>query len=163
MTKREYKQAGPWDNEPDELAWTDEKTGYQCQISRNHGGALRGYVCLPETHPLYKVSYGDAVPEAIKPLQDVVLDGQIGKRGVMDVFRLAVGGDFYAGMLFDVHGGITFSDEFKEGGYWYGFDCAHCDDLSPRYESYARGEYRDIEYVKAECASLAKQLKQVAG
>lgn len=76
----------------------------------------------------------------------------------------AEGGDFPAGMLFNVHGGITFSDNFDTGGYWYGFDCSHCDDLSPSYDSFAaHREYRDVEYVKAECASLAKQLKQVAG
>jgi hypothetical protein len=53
--------------------------------------------------------------------------------------------------------------------WWLGFDCAHCYDLSPGLRrmldehgvgSRLRDEtYRDIEFVKAEIASLAKQLK----
>jgi hypothetical protein len=161
---QKYSEPGPWDDEPDELWWTDEKSGYDCHVCRNHRGALCGYVRIPEGHPLHGVSYSTSLPESLRPLENTVKEGEIGKRGIMDVFCLALGGDFGAGMLFNVHGGITFSDEFKEGGYWYGFDCSHCDDLSPKYMEYGSGgEYRDIEYVKSECASLAKQLRQVAG
>lgn len=45
--------------------------------------------------------------------------------------------------------------------WWFGFDCSHAGDVAPGYErSYSdHGDvYRDIEYVKAEVRSLAKQL-----
>lgn len=48
--------------------------------------------------------------------------------------------------------------------WWFGFDCAHCDDRTPKFERPAAifsGEqpiYRDRAYVEAECASLAEQL-----
>jgi hypothetical protein len=57
--------------------------------------------------------------------------------------------------------------------WWFGFDCAHCDDLSPMtYETMQgvrqaisirdNGIYRTFEYVKGECAQLAQQLAGVA-
>lgn len=88
----------------------------------------------------------------------------------------------------DVHGGITFSDKCSENPkhpdqtvchideegankevWWFGFDCAHCDDLSPgmprfrdielKYPDVHRSEkYRNIAYVIKECERLAKQL-----
>ncbi len=48
-----------WDNEPNELQWVDETTSLRCAISRNHGGALCGYVNIPESHSLYGVGYDD--------------------------------------------------------------------------------------------------------
>lgn len=53
--------------------------------------------------------------------------------------------------------------------WWFGFDCNHAGDLAPGmqhflssgYRSLHRGDvYRDIAYVEAECASLAKQLAE---
>jgi hypothetical protein len=162
------EQAAEWLSEPNELSWTDEKTGYACHIVRNGAvGHLCGYVHIPEGHPLHGIEYSAALPDFLAPLKDVVLEGEIGNRGVMDVFCLALGGDFTVGLLFNVHGGITFSGVpcGQDAGFWYGFDCGHCDDLSPRMGGFGltRGTYRNIAYVQAECASLAKQLKQVAG
>lgn len=80
-----------------------------------------------------------------------------------------------------VHGGLTFAGGCQEGAdpskhichlpeegepdtvWWFGFDCGHSGDYLPGYVSLLthrdRGEaYRDIPYVKAECADLAKQL-----
>ncbi len=46
--------------------------------------------------------------------------------------------------------------------HWFGFDCSHAGDeapgLSQRYREAVGDQYRDIEYVKAECRSLAQQL-----
>ena len=53
---------GPWHEEYDTYEWVDENTGFYCRISRNGGGSLCGYVCLPETHPQYGVSYDDVHP-----------------------------------------------------------------------------------------------------
>lgn len=75
-------------------------------------------------------------------------------------------------ILFNVHGGIIFSGELKPPltGFWYGFDCAHLDDLMPfhlkkfpQFGINPSDVYRDINYVKKECESLAKQLKECEG
>lgn len=75
---------------------------------------------------------------------------------------------------FEVHGGVTFYErdysneiylQAKAQGFdlsdWIvGFDCAHAGDLSPGIETISEGStYKDIEYVKAECENLAKQVK----
>jgi hypothetical protein len=49
--------------------------------------------------------------------------------------------------------------------WWLGFDCGHCDDFSPGMDSDYRHEdsqYRDMAYVQAECAGLARQIAAVS-
>ncbi len=66
----------------------------------------------------------------------------------------------------DVHGGLTFSDQFNDGGklWWIGFDCAHLNDMQPGYlrrkygSCLAEGTYRDMNYVKSETEKLALQI-----
>lgn len=55
-----------------------------------------------------------------------------------------------------VHGGLTYSNE-EDGNWVVGFDCAHWGDKSP-YIEYSSGIYRDKNFVKHECESLAEQL-----
>lgn len=63
----------------------------------------------------------------------------------------------------NVHGGLTFSN-FYDGEYMIGFDCAHSGDLLPGLSSLVNSllhsdeVYRDMEYVKSECESLAEQI-----
>lgn len=138
-------------NEPDKAQWPDEATGLPCLIVRNpRGGNLCGYVGVAEGHSLFEQDYG--IPDV------------------------------------DVHGGLTFADKCTEtedeGRYichvpdpgepkhvwWFGFDCAHLNDLSPadpfglrvRGDPYFGSTYRDFDYVKRECARLATQLAAVA-
>lgn len=89
-----------------------------------------------------------------------------------------------------VHGGITWAKDIDGGNdkypgppvkehWWFGFDCNHCTDIAPFMEakmqeiakrtglpplpSFLEGrEYRDLNYVKAECEHLAEQLVAVA-
>jgi len=156
----EQQPAGPWDDEPDKIQWIDQATGLDCLIVRNGGGALCGYVGLPPEHPLYGYGYDRAYEEAEA-------------RGV-ELF---------------VHGGLTFADRCAPGEpiegichlgehgateepWWLGFDTAHAGDLSPLDEAMQQlpgwprrpasyGKYRDVEYVKFECARLAEQLARV--
>jgi hypothetical protein len=79
--------------------------------------------------------------------------------------------------MLSVHGGITFSDSCQEGGlichvdeedkrpiWWFGFDCSHAWDISPKMDSITQvrvgreSVYRDIRYVRKEIRDLAKQL-----
>lgn len=135
--------------------WTSE-TGLECHIypcdfgnGRYH---LCGYVRIPEGHPLYKVDYSALVPESLVAARDKALQEPIGKRGIIDVMCMASGAEMRAGVLFNVHGGITFSGEFAGRGgpgFWYGFDCGHNGDNNVTCNA---------AYVRGECESLAQQL-----
>lgn len=60
----------------------------------------------------------------------------------------------------DCHGGITYHgvlDQSTPNVVSIGFDCAHGGDLSPVYQY--GGVYRDINYVRNECARLARQVE----
>jgi hypothetical protein len=79
----------------------------------------------------------------------------------------------------EVHGGLTFSGLRNKSALWYfGFDCGHVLDFSPgldamtkllyvdesvrwkeRQKMFGDWKYRDIDYVRAECQRLARQLK----
>lgn len=133
---------GPWQDEPDRVEWRYK--GYPCLIVRNSlTGALCGYVGVSPTHPAYKQDYNDVPAEA--------------------------------------HGGLTYSDFCDEGGaichipkpgesdqiWWLGFDCSHCEDISPGlgklFDQYGHPPwevtYKDLTYVKREVRDLAAQLK----
>lgn len=158
---------GPWQAEPDKEQFTDELTGLPCLIKRNGSGALCGYVGVAEGHPWFGQNYywpsgydadGNevALPPALQALSDV-----------------------------SVHGGLTYSGFCQPGDqaktichvpapgepdrvWWLGFDCAHGGDLTPAYQHHLpanlrRGDvYRDLAYVKAQCAGLAAQAKAAA-
>ena len=138
------KTFGPWQNEPDKMQYLDQATGLPCLIVRNNSGALCGYVGVSQTHLLHNKYYTE-----------------------VDV---------------DVHGGLTFSsacqitDDPSEGIchltepgdsdniWWFGFDCAHYNDLVPNFPNNTQHEvYRDIAYVKKEIERLAKQLIEKHG
>lgn len=98
----------------------------------------------------------------------------------------AIDGEEYCGhtaeAILNCHGGITYANDWSGSlpavfkTWWFGFDTAHCDDYAPQmvanmkhYEEtipdfpkgpglFERGEYRELWYVKHECADLAKQL-----
>lgn len=131
---------GPWQDEPDKIQWKDEATGFPCLIKRNHYGALCGYVGVASDHALYETHH--------------------------DAFDA------------DVHGGLTFSDHCEEGPeaetichipepgepddvWWLGFDCGHYMDFHPSPVFPGIGTYRNVEYVRAEVAQLARQLAEL--
>lgn len=48
--------SGPWTQEADKIAWTDEMSGDGCIIRRSpHGDHLGGYVLIPPDHPFYRL------------------------------------------------------------------------------------------------------------
>lgn len=138
--------SGPWDDEPDKMQWPDPATGLPCLAVRNpYAGNWCGYVGLPPDHPLY--------------------------------------GKDYRGLSFEVHGGLTFAnkcapsqDEAKgichtpapgepDHVWWFGFDCAHFGDCSPRDAHTAWDgsgclpRYCTLAYVQNQCAHLAAQVQ----
>jgi len=61
------------------------------------------------------------------------------------------------------HGGLTYKGYDQNENYVIGFDCGHYGDLTPYfllkddYPFNSFGEYRDMEYVKSQCESMAEQ------
>ena len=133
---------GPWLTEPDKAQWPDGETGLPCLAVRHPTlGHWCGYVGVSRGHALYEKEDCDSV---------------------------------------DVHGGVSFTDKCHTGDdaksichivedgenddvWWIGFDCAHLYDLSPGYSKRMKieGTYRTLEYVRNECAALAKKLKEM--
>jgi hypothetical protein len=68
----------------------------------------------------------------------------------------------YNDINISVHGGLTY-DGYDENENWViGFDCGHYGDLTPYLLSVGvdftqEGIYRDTEYVKSQCESMAEQ------
>lgn len=50
---------GPWNDEPNEVDFTDEITGYPIALRRNTYGAWCGYVGVPDGHPWHGMDYFD--------------------------------------------------------------------------------------------------------
>lgn len=153
---------GAWSHEADKYQWVDEATDLDCLIVRNHWGALCGYVGLPPAHPLHGLGY-------------------------MDLDRLGAEPEVHGGLTF----ASACDEDAAEGKgichipepgrpadvWWLGFDCGHAWDLAPGMRAHERdlglppmptmpgpGEtYRDVTFVRAECASLARQLKHMQG
>ena len=166
--KTKWPEHGPWTNEPDKVQWVDPLTNLDCLAVRASSHWC-GYVGVPEGHPLFKRSYSACLAHP--------------QCGDDDGYCY----DHTPQAKLEVHGGITFSGACQplkdpaegichvpEPGrpevWWFGFDCAHCDDYRPStsFESYEialkyplahQGEYRDLSYVQEEVRSLAKQLK----
>lgn len=142
FTDKSTWEDGPWMSEPDAMQWSDTETGLPCLIRRGPQGALCGYVGVSPGHPAYQMSYSN--------------------------------------IDYSAHGGLTYSD-FCEGEpgtgichlpepgepdrvWWLGFDCAHYRDFKPGRPdwNYIGDRYRDVAYVRSECAMLARQLWDAA-
>lgn len=154
---------GPWQDEPDRVEWYD---GDLACLALRHPGAGHwcGYVAVPPGHPWHGKSEYCPAPDC---------DWESCPHRI-DVH---------------VHGGITFARGCapKTEGveprtqvchvprpgepddvWWLGFDFHHSNDLAPAMAARERdlgfGEgwrtaYRDIGYVRAQCASVAEQAR----
>ena len=140
-----------------------------------------GYVGVDKSHPLFGVMYDQQTDKITREMVDRMT---IGKRGAMIAITANVRADDDQSLrrspdiLLDVHGGITFSSgnksfnqyyPVKSDLWWFGFDCGHCDDgiiepskIDIEWNLY-KGEVRSLEYVEAECESLASQLAMMVG
>ncbi|WP_299198282.1 MULTISPECIES: hypothetical protein [Pseudomonadota] len=156
----------PWENEPDDVIWLHDASGYACQILRHPTQKyLCGYVTLPEDHPFHGIDYSDdiIIPEAI--YKEIALEDDWPPTKPKFIWHktptplVTVSPE----RLLNAHGGITFSQEVK-GQHVYGFDCGHSGDLSPVSLQFAVHGYvyRDWDYVTAETERLAQQLYEIA-
>lgn len=156
---------GPWDTEPDRFEWYDGDL--PCLALRNRLGAWCGYVAVPPGHPWHGISYMECT-----------------KGHGPDCYEHSIPAE--------VHGGLTFADFCQphddetaaeaichvprpgepDDVWWLGFDTAHCWDLVPGMAALdlklgitsgpIGGTYRTLDYVRAEVASLASQVRSEA-
>lgn len=158
----------PWLNEPSEKAWVDESTGYRCLAYRGPTGAWCGYVAIPESHPAHGLDYYSSGFD---------IEDLLSERKTLSMARVQ-----HAINEISVHGGLTFARDCSpaqsqsDGGWWFGFDCAHAGDFCPNFEDpdhpvLGLGRptgwgsvitYRTLEFVEAEISSLAAQLARIA-
>lgn len=156
-------------------------SGLRCVVLASDAGHRCGYVAVPGGHPLFGVEYGQSA-EVLIPAWEAAKEGEIGDRGIISLICHNDDDPPRPDVVFDVHGSLTFSasgdDDYPvpgDGLWWFGFDCAHCDDakdlsiMSEKYrKAYGRldmmldGTVRDTDYVVAQCEKLAKQLAFVA-
>lgn len=151
--------AGPWDTEPDRLEWRlPDLPEHPLLIVRGPNGSLCGYAGVAPGHPAHGKGYDDVE---------------------VDVH----GGLTYAAGCSGHICHVPAPGE-PDDIWWLGFDCTHAGDYSPGLQATiarASGQqmappyvdppleapwhidrYRDIDYVKFEVESLARQLAALA-
>jgi hypothetical protein len=136
----------PWEDEPDNAEWTQEPSGYKCRIKRND---ITGTLCGYVGIPKEHRFWGIGYEEGNVELSEIEVD---------------------------VHGGITYSAEGKDGWWYFGFDTAHMDDFCPKivettiavrgtvsdhkFNYWDSMNYRTWEFVEDEIHWLGKRLWQ---
>ncbi len=159
---------GEWEKEPDELDF--EAHGLQCQMRRGPMKHWCGYVAVPEDHALYGKHYSDKIKVSKEVIGRQI---DVDKVGAINLFCAAVNADDLENgqldvvLAFDVHGGLTYSEDHaptnkSDGKWWFGFDCAHAGDLTPGgpFDPHWDDVYRNVSYVRDETQNLAKQLAE---
>ena len=153
-----------------EKAWVFE--GHRCAVFMMPWGNRCGYVQVKEGHPLFGHSYNEHVPTLCSQLEKIK-HSPIGKRGIIPVLiwdRERCSPE----IIFDVHGGLTYSGELLGESWWFGFDCEHEGDARDpaemdeahrrtyhKWPSFEHGVVRSLEYCVGECESLVKQINDI--
>lgn len=145
-----------------EKDWTT-KAGFRAVVI--HTGRHRcGYVAVTKDHPLFGLNYNDTSSKVKTPS----MEEPIGKRGIMGLIT-SDKDNLRLDAIFNVHGSLTYSSHSSNESYpvpgdnlwWFGYDCAHCDDASDPNckDAYVNehGVFRSLAYCLTECESLAQQ------
>ena len=157
--------AGPWVDEPDRVTWWEGDL--PCLLRRAPLGVWCGYVGISEGHPLYERGYSDTVPELQERLEALLETPLVEMERTLsrNIAMLSGVTEPTPGLVLNAHGGLTFADFITDADlpdpspWWFGFDCGHCDDLSPGYpRPYLGDTYRDRRYAEEDTRHLAHQL-----
>jgi len=141
----------------------------------NQAGYRCGYVGIMEDHILYRKHYSEPVNE-LHPYFDKILREpfEMEKLGMNRLF-ISLYKDPLPASVLKAHGGITYSGNNltslprSERIWWFGFDCAHYEDLpDPKYNNLeyffnVEGIVRTLDYCIEECENLAEQLVDIQG
>lgn len=147
---------GPWVDEPDKIQWQDPDTGLPCLIVRGPLGALCGYVGVGPDHPWYGLRPHEC------PAGDLDVHGGV---------------NFASKCIEPEEGELTICHVVEDGEeddvWWFGFDCGHFNDITPRMDADRRKYggppldqhpepfrrwYRDRVYVQEQVTMLAMQI-----
>lgn len=152
-------------------AWTTT-AGLTAVVIMCRGRHHCGYVGLPESHVLHGLHYS----EESQYIRDITEEEPVGQRGPISLLCM---GDKKTSpeIAYDVHGSLTYAGKLDfpeiDPSLWYfGYDCAHCDDgVSPQYVEWAKENlpenirdfettegFKDLDFCIAQCESLAKQI-----
>jgi len=182
---------GPWDDEPDKMQWPDATTGLPCLVVRNGSGALCGYVGVPPGHPAHGMDYGALDVQVHGGLTFARgcadqshaawlrwRDHWLARKGEAARYPSGDAANAlrdHAAELVSFDAWVRLAEASAvchipgegepDGVWWLGFDCSHCDDMTPAYVRHglcSGGRYRSLAYVRAECADLARQLDAMA-
>lgn len=170
--RRPYGE-GPWESEPDRVAWIDQATCYPCLILRQPDGTLAGFVAVGPDHPLWCFER-DAIPASLGIKVHAGIDyAAICREDDPPSVRICHARDDAARRNVTTTPGIADIDgdgAHSHAAWWFGFNCNKTSDFLPR--GYALNdedredgprEYRDIAYVADQTVSLARQLKALDG
>lgn len=165
---------GPWQGEPDKAQFTDPATGLPCLAVRHpSSGHWCGYVGVAPGHPLHGVGYNICPhdPPCESSWCDHTPDTTLEAHGGLTYSAACDEGDEATSICHIAAPGQP------DHVWWFGFDCAHSGDYAPGHAAILRGygigslrealalpgeEYRDLAYIRAECARLAAQLARLA-
>ena len=161
--RRPYGE-GPWENEPDRVAWTDATTGYACLILRQRNGALAGYVAIGSSHPLWCYERDAIPPElGITPHRGLDYAALCDQYEAPEVRICHVGHGQRAQQTTPLS-----ADSDAAGhadAWWFGFTCDKVGDLLPKGNSRndknredGPRHYRDMNYVADQVVQLAGKL-----
>lgn len=137
---------GEWENEPDKIQYTDPATGFPCLIVRTTLGHLCGYVGVNNQHKYFEKGY-DEIPVDIELTYSDLCQPSTDENQ-HTICHIPGKGE-------------------TDNIWWLGFDCAHLGEISPGMSFYGnenlgsmcKGEiYKNMNYVKKEISSLARQL-----
>lgn len=151
------------------------KAGLAACIIKTRGRFYCGYVGVPKDHPLAGLHYNNNSTF----LKDVTGEEGLGQRSPLIAF-IAAGNETSPCVAFDVHGGITFSGEWKESSHvdgsaeldsslWYfGYDCNHYEDGQFELHdaegkliyNYSASHFapKSLDFNIQQCESLARQI-----
>lgn len=168
--RRPYGE-GPWESEPDRVAWIDDETSYPCLILRQPDGTLAGFVAVGPDHPLWCFER-DAIPAGLGIKVHAGIDyAAICREDDPPSVRICHPGDNAARRnVASTPGTADIDVDGSHAAWWFGFNCNKASDFLP--EGYALNdedredgprEYRDIAYVADQTVSLARQLNALDG
>lgn len=144
--------------------------GFTAVVIMCRGRHHCGYVGLPKDHLLHGLDYNTSSPY----IKNVIEEESVGQRSVLSL--LCIEGKETAPVIaYDVHGSITWSGYLKgfpeadEFLWFFGFDCAHCDDgVSQQYADWCAENncpcfestegFKDLAFCEQQCESLAQQI-----
>jgi len=151
------------------------KDGFRAVVIMNEDNGCRcGYVGVSKDHPLYGAEYSEPHPALNVPSDNT----PVGKRSSISIFCASAKEKSEWNtpeLVFDVHGGITYSRGEKNYPvesdlWWFGYDCAHAWDLPSQefidknpswYDSLHDSFHRSLNYCENECESLSSQIKNL--